>query len=113
MNITDEDGKTTTYQDVYLKEKNGLDAYMGGENPITIISNDETLSNKLLVLTDNTFNVSSGFFIDYFDEITINPMTSFKNLEKINVEKYDSVLMLFSTNTFNSKSIKNLLNMVE
>lgn len=114
MNITDEDGKTTTYQDVYLKEKNGLDAYMGGENPITIIGNDETLSNKLLVLTDNTFNVSSGFFIDYFDEITIiNPMTSFKNFEKINMEKYDSVLMLFSTNTFNSKSIKNLLNMVE
>lgn len=114
MSITDGNGKTSSYNDVYVKEKKGLASYMGGENPITVIKNDETLPNKLLVLSDNTFNVCAGFFVDYFSEITvINPTVTLKEQTKIDMDDYDCVLVLFSTNTFNECSVKNLLNVIE
>ncbi len=114
MSITNGQGESTVYKDVYCKDKEGLDAYMGGKNPITVINNAETFSNKLLVLADSTFNVSAGFFVDYFNEITvINPLAFDKRFEKIDMDKYDYVLILFETDTFNNDDLHALLNMVE
>ena len=114
MRVTDKNANSIVYKDVYCKDKNGFDVYMGGENPITIITNTETQSEKLLVISDYTFNVSSGFFVDYFNEITvINPTVTSNKLKKINMDNYDYVLVLFSTETFNSKSLNSLLNIVE
>ncbi len=114
MKVTDETGKITVYKDVYAKDKNDLDSYLGGENPVTVINNTEPHSERILVISDNTFNMSAGFFVDYFSEITvINPLTDPKGFEKLNMDNYNSVLIFFSTNTFNGESIEQILNMIE
>ena len=85
-----------------------------GENPVTVIYNTETFSERLLVISDWTFNVNAGFFVDYFQEITfINPFLCENSFEKIKMDNYDYVIVMFSTDNFNNHSLSSVNGMLE
>lgn len=112
--ITDKNGVTHVYKDVYISQKNGFDAYLGGENPLTVIRNTETFSERILVVSDSSFNVMAGFFVDYFEEITfINPFACNENTGKINPDNYDYVIFMFTADNFNNQSLLHLTHIIE
>ena len=112
--ITDKNGVNHVYKDVYLDEENGFDAYLGGENPLTVIRNTETFSERILVVSDRSFNVMAGFFVDYFEEITfVNPFVCTENIKKISADDYDYVIFMFTADNFNNQSLSHLTHIIE
>ncbi len=112
--ITDKNGVNHSYRDVYISQKNGFDAYLGGENPLTVIYNTETFSERILVVSDSSFNVMAGFFVDFFKEITfVNPFVCNENIGKINPDDYDYVVFMFTADNFNNHSLSHLTHIIE
>ena len=112
--ITDKNGVTHAYKDVYLDKENGFNAYLGGENPLTVIRNTETFSERILVVSDRSFNVMAGFFVDYFEEITfVNPFACNENAGKINADDYDYVIFMLTADNFNNQSLSHLAHIIE
>lgn len=114
VKVTDKNGVSSAYSDVYLNSQTGFNAYLCGENPVTVIYNTETFSERLLVISDWTFNVNAGFFVDYFQEITfINPFLCENSFEKIKMDNYDYVIVMFSADNFNNHSLSSVNGMLE
>jgi hypothetical protein len=113
-NITDKNGNKRSYNDVYISQNTGFNTYLGGQNPLTTIHNTETFSEKLLIISDWTFNVTAGFFVDYFEEITfINPLEYNENIQKIQPNDYNYVIVMFSVDNFNNANLSHIKDILE
>lgn len=105
------DGTIKIYEEMLVPEKleeggkQTIDAILGGAAPMITIKVDSPYKDKLLIFSDQTVKAYIPFLAAEYSEITIiDSMTvTEKQLNSLNVNRFDQVLFSYSVDTFSQQ----------